>query len=216
MTDIPLVAFDLGGVLLRICRTWEQGCAAAGVAFRPPREDAPALARRHALLEAYQEGRASCDAFYAGYAEALGGGTSPEDVRRVHDAWLLGEYPEVGTLVDALHRAGVDTGVLSNTNASHWARTVPRAGAPPEFPTAARTRHPHASHLLGLAKPSRAVYDRFAALTRRAPGAIVFFDDLEDNVEAARRAGWRAHRVDPDGDPAAEMTDRLRAEGLLP
>ena len=30
-----IVCFDIGGVLVRICRTWEEGCIAADVPLRP-------------------------------------------------------------------------------------------------------------------------------------------------------------------------------------
>ncbi len=33
---IRLVCFDLGGVVIRICRTWAEGCAAAGLEVRDP------------------------------------------------------------------------------------------------------------------------------------------------------------------------------------
>jgi HAD superfamily hydrolase (TIGR01509 family) len=215
MARQPLVVFDLGGVLLRICRTWEEGCVAAGIPLRARPASPDAEARRHRALVEYQEGRITCSAFFPAYAEAMGGGYSADDVRRVHDAWLLAEYAGVGPLVDALHDAGVETGVLSNTNPSHWARATAVDGRPAEFPTASRTRHPHASHLLGVSKPSEAVYRRFERLTGRAPGEIVFFDDGAANVSAARAAGWRAHAVDPEGDTARQMVERLREEGVL-
>ena len=134
----------------------------------------------------------------------------------MHEAWIIEEYPGVSELIDHLHAAGISTGVLSNTNASHWAQMQPTPGpmggiVPPKFPTPAMPMHKHASHLLGLAKPDAAIYYEFVRRTGFAPGAIVFFDDLPDNVEAARKAGWNAHVVDHAGDTAAEMRSLLHA-----
>ncbi len=38
---------------------------------------------------------------------------------------------------------------------------------------------------------------------------MLFFDDAEENVRAARAVGWRAERIDPAGDTARQMTGAL-------
>jgi HAD superfamily hydrolase (TIGR01509 family) len=73
-----------------------------------------------------------------------------------------------------------------------------------------------------LLKPEREIYAAFARATgfdgapgsRGRPAHIVFFDDLPENVAAARAAGWRAFRVDHSGDTAAQMTRALRGLGV--
>ena len=45
--------------------------------------------------------------------------------------------------------------------------------------------------------------------------SIVFFDDLAENVEAARAAGWNACPVDPHGDTAGQMRAHLINHGVL-
>ncbi len=216
-TGIRLVAFDLGGVLVRLCRTWRQACERAGVPFRGDADAEEAIRRRRAAIAEYDTGRIACAEFFRRVSEAGGGLYAPEEVERVHHAWLLGEYPGVGEIVDLLSNgAGVETGILSNTNPSHWRRVAPTDGSAPEFPTLPRIRHRHASHLMGLAKPSPEVFRRFETLAGgRRPAEILFFDDLEENVEAARRAGWSAERVDPTGDPASQMRAALRVHGVL-
>lgn len=47
---------------------------------------------------------------------------------------------------------------------------------------------------LGVTKPNPTAFDRAAETLGVEPGSIFFVDDAADNVEAARRAGWRAHR----------------------
>ena len=44
---------------------------------------------------------------------------------------------------------------------------------------------------------------------------ILFFDDTEENVIAAREVGWRAMRVDPAGVPAQEIIDALAKQDVL-
>ena len=73
-------------------------------------------------------------------------------------------------------------------------------GSPAQFGAPARLRHRHASHLLGLAKPDAAIYHAFAHQTGFSPNRIVFFDDLAENIQAARASGWNAHQIDHAGD----------------
>jgi FMN phosphatase YigB (HAD superfamily) len=206
---VRLVVFDLGGVLVRICRSWAEGCRAAGVEVREGSGEPAAVERRRAWIRRYETGEIGSDEFFAGPAITLDGLYAPDEVRRVHHAWLLGEYPGVGGVLDAIEAGGVArTAILSNTNESHWPRLT-------EYPAAARVPVRHASHLLGAMKPSPEVYARFQARTGAPPGAILFFDDLEANVVAARGAGWRAERIDPEGDTAAQALAHLAAAGVV-
>lgn len=213
-----MVVFDLGGVVVRICRSWAEACAAAGIDHRPLPEDPPRREERRRLVRAYERGLISCGEFFAGVAAATGGLYTPDEVVRVHDAWILEEYRGIADLIARLRGAGVTTGVLSNTNHRHWLQLTSGPGRPAKFPTPEQVDHPHASHLLGVAKPDRAVYEVFLARAgggRVAPGDVIFFDDLAENVRAAREAGWRAERVDPDACPAEQIEGVLRREGLL-
>jgi epoxide hydrolase-like predicted phosphatase len=56
------------------------------------------------------------------------------------------------------------------------------------------------SHEVGVAKPDPRIYRLTEERLAVSPGDIVFLDDLEDNVEAARACGWRAvkHRSTPE------------------
>ncbi|HYE02061.1 MAG TPA: HAD family hydrolase [Phycisphaerales bacterium] len=210
-----LVVFDLGGVVVRICRSWREASQAAG--FGP---EAPGLApelaeRRRALHRDYERGGLSCEEYFRAIAEATGGRYTADEARRVHEAWLLEEYPGVGALIDDLHGRGIETGVLSNTNAAHWA-VMEQA----RFAACRRPKHRHASFLLGAGKPEAEAYRRFAQRARGAgwrgeAGDIIYFDDLPENVEAARREGWRGVLVDPWGDPAAQMRAALQEAGPL-
>ena len=49
-----------------------------------------------------------------------------------------------------------------------------------------------ASQILGCAKPKSIVYEKVEKLLGVPPRAILFFDDRQDNVEAASRLGWNA------------------------
>ncbi|MEQ8769594.1 MAG: HAD-IA family hydrolase [Phycisphaerales bacterium] len=207
---IELVCFDWGGVILRICRGFAEGVAAAGLDLRSGADDADMYHVRREASMRYQVGAIDEEAFFAEVAATMRGAYSSEEIALVHDAWLIGEYPGADALVRDLHDAGrVRTGMLSNTNARHWARRER------DFPTAGTLHHQHASHVIGHAKPDGRIYEAFVQAVGVAPASILFFDDLEENIDAARAAGWNAVRVDHEGDTAAQMRAELERRDLL-
>lgn len=214
--EIKAVVFDWGGVILQICRSWEEGCRRAGIPCRE-RPGGPEMdAERRRLNELYQTGRIDCNAFFAGIAETTRGTYSVPEVMAVHDAWLVQEYAGVADLIAELNGSGrVQTGLLSNTSHRHWLRHMPAADRAADFPTIGLLTHKHASHLLGLAKPNAEIHRAFERASGFGPDEILFFDDLSENVAGARAAGWHAHQVDHTGDTASQMRAALRGLGIL-
>ena len=210
-----MVCFDAGGVLVRICRSWEEGCRVAGIEYRWNEAAQAGEAERVVISNAYQRGEITCNEFFAQMAATAGGLYAAEDIRVVHDAWILGEYPGVRELIDRLNGAdGLATGLLSNTSAMHWEGPWMRGSRGGS--AVGRIEHPHASHLLGLLKPGSDIYRAFEQKTGYAGSEILFFDDLPENIAAARAAGWRAEVIDFAGDTAAQIGDSLAAHDLHP
>lgn len=217
--EISLVCFDWGGVILRICRSWSEGCQRAGLPLRVPPERLAApdlLAIRRAAADDYQAGRLDDGAYFEAVRRGVGGAYTRDEIARVHDAWLIGEYEGIDDLLARLHATpGVSTALLSNTNPRHWARQHPGHGyAGPHFPAIRRLRHAHASHLLGVTKPDPSIYAEFERRTGHRGRQILFFDDLPENVAAARAAGWYAELIDHTSDTAAQIDRHLRTLGV--
>jgi putative hydrolase of the HAD superfamily len=205
---IRLVCLDVGGVVVRICRTWDEGCTAAGITPRDPSLWEQTGQARNMLILKHQTGRID-GATFAEQASALAGGLySPSEIMGIHRAWLLGEYDGIGDLVERLHQAGLETAALSNTSHEHWSRMG-------EFPAVMRIRHHLPSHRLGLQKPDPTIYQRLEQQLGYEGGEIIFFDDKAQNVEGARAAGWHAEIIDPAASPAAQIAEALRAHGVL-
>lgn len=217
MSDqIRAVVFDWGGVILQICRSWEEGCRRAGIPFRE-RPGGPAMdSERKRINQLYQTGMIDCDTFFEQIAATTQGVYAPSEIRTVHDAWLIQEYRGVRDLILELNESKrVETGLLSNTSHRHWLRHLPRGNQAGEFPTIGLLTHKHASHLLKLAKPDIQIHRAFERESGHAAGQILFFDDLPDNIAAARAAGWHAHQIDHTGDTAQQMRTALRALRIL-
>ena len=194
-----LVVFDLGGVLVRIARSWREAHERAGLPFRPPSD--PELEVRRTTQPQHD-------------ADDQGAYTRA-DVRRMIDAWLIMEYSGISRVFDALEAVSVDTAVLSNTNNAHWVRLYVEPPNEPEFPTLARAGHLFASHILGVEKPDPRAYRHVEGATGHAADRILFFDDTPENVEGARAVGWTAELIDFAGDTADQMLAHLRRHKVI-
>jgi len=76
--------------------------------------------------------------------------------------------------------------IFSNTNRVHWDYLVAQTnGALAGFEA-------YLSHELGCSKPALESFQMVAARAGVDPAGSIFFDDLVDNVEGARRAGFQA------------------------
>jgi len=206
----PLVlCLDLGGVVVRICRSWGEACERAGVAL-PTGDPATMAVRSHTIASletSLQRGELSFDEFAASLA-ALLGTVSAAEVARVHDAVIVGDYPGMRELLTRVAESGIRVACLSNTNARHWEQMRTTSEA---FRAIA---HPHASHTMRLCKPDPRIYEAFERAMSCAAPEILFVDDLHENVAAARARGWRATRIDPSGDTAAQVARALEEFAL--
>lgn len=210
---IRTVCFDLGGVLVRACGTFNEAVEAAGLTLRDRQylSSPPVLDRQSHLMAAHQIGDIDYDAYCRELSSAMQGLYSADEIRLTHEAWILGEYPGASALIEGLcGDSDLVTACLSNTNDGHWARLV--GGS--EFPWIGRFRHRLASHLLRLAKPAPAIYKAAQDAFGCAPEQIVFFDDMSQNVDAARQMGWIAQSIDASGDPVDQMRLALAALGV--
>ena len=212
MPDAPtVVCFDLGGVIVRICRSWEEGVAAAGLDLRSAEVTPNSIDAKTDLVRGITDGSLPLEEFFAALSSGVGGLYTPDEFRAVHMSWILGEYDGVGSVVDDLNAVeGVRTACLSNTNALHWEQLG--GGAFPAFDALA---HRHASHLLNSAKPDPAIYAEFEARLGASGADILFFDDLPENIETALARGWRAVRVDHESETAPQIRTALREHGVL-
>lgn len=205
---IDAVMFDLGGVLVRIRRTWTAQCAAVGVVPTPRSLEPLMRTERGKALDAWQRGDRTFEDCAAIWAWSLEPGAPVSIGRALLESIVDAPYQGTVELIDDLHARGVVTGCLSNTNSLHWERMLR------EFPALNRLRHRLASHELLLAKPEPAIYAHAAAVLGVPAHRILLFDDLAENCEGARRAGWQAHQVDHEGHTAAQMRAHLAHVGI--
>lgn len=211
-----MVCFDVGGVLIKHRRSWEDGCAAAGLPLRDGCQSSEMVAHRRELAAAHTCGKIGDDQFCRDMSRLMGGLYTPEEVRKVHHHWLGPEYDGVAAVVHRLISVStIDTGILSNTNPSHWLRMQKINGRTAEFPTPAMLRHRHASHMLGMSKPDPRIFREFERRTDYRGSEILYFEDLPENAAVASAQGWIVELIDHTGDTASQLEAALQKHGIL-
>jgi FMN phosphatase YigB (HAD superfamily) len=183
--------FDLGRVVLdldfnRTLRCWaaHAGCEVAHLAARFGRDE---LYRRH------EKGEISDATFFAGLRRSLCVELSDAQLLEGWNAIFTGVVPGIDQL---LARAAnrLPLYAFSNTNSPHV-----------EFFSAeyadvlGRFREIFLSSSIGLRKPDAEAYDHVVSAIGVPAERIVFFDDLAENIGAARERGLVAvHVTSPD------------------
>lgn len=195
--------FDVGGVLIdidfgRVLAAWAPYSALPADELRR-RFGADGPYRRH------ERGELASEAYFAHVAGALQLTATAAQIEAGWNAIFGAEIVATRRLLQQAARR-LPCHLFSNTNASHareWLRRYPELVASVE--------RMFLSHEMGLRKPEPAAFARVCDTLELAPGAVLFFDDLAENVAAAQEAGLQAVQVGSTADVEAA----LHAAGLV-
>jgi len=200
MTDVQAVLFDLGNVLVRVNvdMFWRS------LNFANPEEIAPYAGELKSWAMRYEAGEFATAEFMEGMQRIFGGRFRTE---QLHDAFerIIGEPFEgmeqlVGR-VSQRHR----TALVSNTNEIHHLGSIRLVPALRYLP-----KH-YVSYQLHVMKPAAGFYQAIVRDQQLPPDALVFIDDLEENVKAAVKAGMQGIRFEG----VAALEKRLKEVNIL-
>jgi HAD superfamily hydrolase (TIGR01509 family) len=194
--------FDLGRVVLdvdfdRALAHWAQcgGCTPADLVERFERGD---------VYKQHERGEIDDATFFADVRRALQIDISDQDILAGWNAIIVGEMAGIAPLLARAARR-LPLYVLSNTNRAHETHfSQAHAEVLGHF------REIYLSSTIGFRKPEAGVYDHVIKAIGVPPERIVFFDDLLENIEAARQRGMIGVLVRSTRDVA----DTLVALGL--
>lgn len=194
--------FDLGRVVIDIdfskvlaCWAGHAGCSPADLS--KPFSQSETF-RRH------ETGHASDAEFFEALRGTLGIGISDEQLLEGWNSIFAGEMPDINALL-ARAAKRLPLYAFSNTNRPHVAHfSKPYADVLGHF------REIFLSCAIGLRKPDASAYDHVIKAIGVKAERIVFFDDLAENIEGARRQGLIAVHVTTPNDVA----DALSALGI--
>ena len=210
--SIQLVVFDLGGVLVRIARSWNEAFQRAGIPEMAAAFEANdrAVASMLDLNSLFEIGKIN-EAQMIDRVRAAVEHCSRAQVCDMLDAWLIEPYAGIESLFESVSAAGLTTACLSNTNERHWRMVMHLDGC---YAPLRRLEYRIASHLTGVAKPNAGAYEAVEHQTGVSGRAIVFFDDGRENCQSASDRGWNVHQIDPEADTVAQMTEHLGRLGV--
>ena len=199
--DVDVLLFDLGGVLVEYTGVQDVAPLLTDAAAESDIIDRWA---RCPHTDAFCKGTVTAQEFARAFVRDWGLRVGPDEFLREFRGWSRRLYPGTTELFDSL-RGRFRLAALSNSNAVHWDRNVKDLGIDDLFEMTI------SSHQVGLIKPDPAIYLTALARLGVQPRAVMFFDDLIDNVAAAEAVGIRAFQVNGvDG-----VRRRLQHEGLL-
>ena len=186
--------FDLGRVVIDIdfnlaFAKWAKyaRCDHADIVQRFSQDDA---------YKRYERGEIDADQYFAALRLTLGLEISNAQLLDGWNAIFIGEMPGIAPLLARAARRR-PLFVLSNSNREHelcWSGRF--AGVLRHF------RQIYVSSTIGLRKPEAEAYDYVVRAIGGAAERIVFFDDVLENVDAARACGLQAFQVTSAADVA--------------
>lgn len=184
-TRPEFVFLDLGNVIVSFDRdkAYRQMAEVAGIDQAAVRQ----AVEPTGLNEAIERGAIDWMAFHEAFCRHTGSTPSPDALARAaSDMFALNVA--MLPVIAGLERAGIPTGILSNTCAPHWDHLVASGYAvlPGNFVETVL------SHEVAAIKPAPEIYARAAGLVGVRPERIFFCDDIPAHVDAARAAGWDA------------------------
>jgi putative hydrolase of the HAD superfamily len=183
-SDVDVVLFDLGGVLIDF----------GGV--EPMRElagiDSDEELWQRWLncpwVRTFERGHCSPEEFGTGMVEEWALAVSPEEYLTAFASWPGGPLPGAFELAQEVRQL-LPTGCLSNTNALHWTAHFS------QWRLLDALDHYFLSFEMGMVKPDAEIFGAVATSLGTHPSRIVFLDDNMLNVEAAAQAGFRSGHV---------------------
>jgi glucose-1-phosphatase len=186
--NIRAILFDLGNVLIdidfyRCARIWG---SQAGI----PADTLASRFRIDGAYRAFECGKIDAPAYYKALRRQLGINLSDDVMREGWNAIIRDEKPGIR---DCLKRLAprYPMYILTNTNPEHeaiWTQT--------HRELLSYFKNIFVSSRMGCRKPDAVTYQKVARSIGLPCARILFFDDAEENVQGARKAGMHAIRVD--------------------
>jgi epoxide hydrolase-like predicted phosphatase len=178
MNTITTVIFDLGRVLMDIdfgafSRTLHLNHRGSGIASDTQIES---------LALSYETGKLTTDEFFTSLDRFFNKKFSRQQLLEAWNAIVVGEKKEMVPIVAQVQKR-FRTAILSNTNETHfhYAASI--------IPLIQKIPLRFLSYEIGAVKPDPRVYKHVIDALNSNPSSLLFIDDIQENISAARAAG---------------------------
>ncbi len=125
----------------------------------------------------------------------------------IDDAWSQLIINTDKERIDLLKRLKVHYHLflLSNTNAIHIATAYNRINEDFDVDLESLFEKIYLSHLLGMAKPNKKIYEYVINDAQIKASETLFIDDNKDNIIAARSLGYKTYHLNPNKEKVSEL-----------
>ena len=199
MTSIKCVLFDLGGVLIEL-----DGPPLSPSASRLSERDIWQGWLNSVAVRRYESGLCDIEEFATTLIREMDLELSTAQLISQFEQWPKGLYQGALEILEGL-KPGVHLACLSNTNELHWRRFDHQGRLTSIFDTILT------SFETGMMKPDAEAYQHAIKTTGFEPAEILFLDDNELNISAARDNGIRAELTRGP----SQAKQHLKQHGLL-
>lgn len=177
---IKVILFDLGRVLMHI----DFDAFPNELGLMTDEQRAPYLVPTGKLWRLYETGKMSTDEFLESLYLIFDRRFSKEHILKAWNEIIVRDNEEIVPFVREVQKK-YRTAILSNTSPSHWEKALHIS------PLVRSIQHHFTSFGIGAMKPDSKVYLHVAHTLGVQPYEVLFIDDLQENVEGARKTGMK-------------------------
>ncbi len=196
MQQLKNIIFDLGGVLLNI--DYNKTVAAFEQLGIENFEEMFSQFKANELFENLETGKVNEQEFYAAIKKQIAANITTGQIESAWNAMLLDFRTEsLGFL--KLLAPDYNLYLLSNTNSIHlkcFQQIFTRDTGKPLLDSFFSKAY--YSHLIGLRKPHKEIYEFVLQDADIKKGETIFIDDSANNIEAAKKLGIKTHLLKPN------------------
>jgi len=199
--ELSVILFDLGGVLVElparpIPADWVDLALSSGQKLSDWLTSPAA--------KAFEKGEIRAAQFARELVNEMKLSIAPEEILAYFTFWPKGLFPGTKALIGRIP-PHYTLAIFSNTNELHWPRLMS------EMELEGCFDYYFASFQIGMAKPDTAAFQYVVRALSCEPSEILFLDDSQTNVDAARLVGMNAERVSGIG----QVEQVLAQNGVL-
>ena len=181
------IVFDVGNVLLNL--DWTITAQKLGLELNSEKfENLFLSVRDWDLFHLFEKGLCSEEEFYKAFSSRFLSQISQNEFEEIWNSCLPSEVDGVAEVIQELSERYTIFG-LSNTNSIHFRYFMDR------FPIFRNFKKVFTSFEWNLRKPDPLIFQQLLESVALSPNQIVFFDDLPDNVAAAKNHGIQAYQA---------------------
>ncbi len=203
---LSVILFDLGGVLVELP---DRPILADWVDHALPSEQKLSGWLTSPAAKAFEKGEISAARFADELVNEMKLSIAPEEILAYFTFWPKGLFPGTKALIERI-LPQYSLAIFSNTNELHWPRLMG------EMELEGCFDYYFASFKIGMAKPDPAAFQYVVEALSCEPSEILFLDDSQMNVDAARLVGMNAERVCGIGQVETVLAENGALAGPLP